>query len=55
MSMLPAHFRRIGEIMGALSEAERKSLVRLLDKIVDHAAALGSPSAPAAHSFSASP
>jgi DNA-binding MarR family transcriptional regulator len=43
MAMLPAHFRRIGAMMGVLSEAERKSLVHLLDKLVDHAASLSAP------------
>jgi DNA-binding MarR family transcriptional regulator len=43
MDMLPAHFRRIGAIMGVLSVPERRSLVQLLDKLVDHAASLSAP------------
>jgi DNA-binding MarR family transcriptional regulator len=40
IDMLPAHFRQIASIMGALSEPERKTLVHLLDKMVDHTAGL---------------
>jgi DNA-binding MarR family transcriptional regulator len=43
MAMLPAHFRRIGSIMGVLTEPERRALVHLLDKLVDHAASLSAP------------
>jgi DNA-binding MarR family transcriptional regulator len=31
--ILPEHFRRISVLMSALSEAERRSLVRLLGKV----------------------
>lgn len=45
---LPGHFRTTAKLMGVLSEAERKTLVRLLTKISAQAAAMGSvPSAPA--------
>lgn len=35
--LLPAHFRRIAELMSTLTEEERKTLVRLLDKVVARA------------------
>lgn len=35
---LPRHFRQVSGIMGALSESERKTLVRLLGKVQQHAA-----------------
>lgn len=35
---LPRHFRHVRELMVALSESERKTLVRLLGKIQQHAA-----------------
>jgi DNA-binding MarR family transcriptional regulator len=37
---LPVHFRGASEVMGALSESERKTLVRLLGKIQQQAAVL---------------
>ena len=37
---LPGHFKGIAAIMGTLTEAERKTLVRLLTKIQEQAAAL---------------
>jgi DNA-binding MarR family transcriptional regulator len=52
---LPGHFRTTAKLMGVLTEAERKTLVRLLTKISAQAAAMVSPVAssaptePAAH------
>jgi DNA-binding MarR family transcriptional regulator len=37
---LPSHFKSMAAVMGTLTEAERKTLVRLLGKIQDQAAAL---------------
>jgi DNA-binding MarR family transcriptional regulator len=37
---LPVHFRGASEVMGALTESERKTLVRLLGKIQHHASSL---------------
>lgn len=39
-TLLPVHFRRIAELMSPLSENERKTLVRLLNKIIEQTAAL---------------
>jgi DNA-binding MarR family transcriptional regulator len=39
-ALLPVHFRRITELMSPLNANERKTLVRLLNKIVERAAAL---------------
>jgi DNA-binding MarR family transcriptional regulator len=47
---LPSHFKSMASVMGTLSEAERKTLVRLLGKIQERAAALHprrNPTAPA--------
>ena len=46
--VLPGHFRRMAVLMSGLSETERKTLVSLLLKILDRAAASGSrpPSMP---------
>jgi len=41
--MLPGHFRLMAEIMRPLSEVERKTLVRLLNKILQQASALPRP------------
>ncbi|MBA3849428.1 MAG: MarR family transcriptional regulator [Opitutus sp.] len=38
--MLPGHFRCMASVMSTLSESERQTLVRLLDKIYQRAAAL---------------
>jgi len=38
--ILPGHFRTIAEVMTPLSEAERKTLARLLNKILQHTATL---------------
>jgi DNA-binding MarR family transcriptional regulator len=37
---LPGHFRIVASVMSPLNEAERKTLVRLLVKVQQHAAAL---------------
>lgn len=37
---LPVHFRGASEVMGALTESERKTLVRLLGKIQHHVSSL---------------
>ncbi len=56
--MLPEHFRRISVLMDALSENERRTLVRLLGKVAAQASsafpdASSAPSAPASLSSSA--
>ncbi len=38
--ILPGHFRTIAELMHPLSEAERKTLARLLNKVLQHSASL---------------
>jgi DNA-binding MarR family transcriptional regulator len=38
--LLPSHFKVIAEMMAPLSENERRTLVRLLGKIQQHAVAL---------------
>lgn len=40
---LPGHFKLIADVIAPLTEAERKTLVRLLVKIQQHAAGLNSP------------
>ncbi len=45
--VLPAHFRLIRQLMGGLTEHDRKTLVRLLNKIVEQAAAICGSPAPA--------
>ncbi len=42
---LPGHFKVIAEVMAPLSETERKTLVRLLNKVQQHAAVLRQPAA----------
>lgn len=42
-AILPRHFKRMAELMQPLDEAERKTLVQLLAKIVQQAARLGPP------------
>jgi DNA-binding MarR family transcriptional regulator len=42
---LPGHFRIVASVMSTLSEAERKTLVRLLVKVQQHAAVLRGESA----------
>jgi len=37
MTILPGHFQRITGLMRTLSESERKTLVRLLDKVAEQA------------------
>ena len=41
-ALLPVHFRRITELMSPLNEGERKTLMRLLNKIIERTAALAS-------------
>ena len=41
-ALLPVHFRRITELMSPLNENERKTLKRLLNKIIERTAALAS-------------
>jgi DNA-binding MarR family transcriptional regulator len=38
--ILPLHFRAMAEVMSPLKESERKTLVRLLNKILQHASTL---------------
>jgi DNA-binding MarR family transcriptional regulator len=38
--LLPGHFKLISELMAPLSESERKTLVRLLGKVQEHAATI---------------
>jgi DNA-binding MarR family transcriptional regulator len=45
--ILPDHFRTIAEIMQPLSETERKTLARLLNKVLQHSTSL-EPAVPAA-------
>jgi len=42
--LLPGHFKAIAQLMGPLSETERKTLVRLLGKVQQQAAAIRSAS-----------
>jgi DNA-binding MarR family transcriptional regulator len=45
--ILPGHFRRMAAVMSALDEGERKTLVRLLTKVLERATELkGTASAP---------
>ncbi|MFT3869707.1 MAG: MarR family transcriptional regulator [Nibricoccus sp.] len=46
--LLPGHFKRQAELMACLSEAERKTLVRLLEKISEQLSSIrgGEPSSP---------
>jgi DNA-binding MarR family transcriptional regulator len=43
--ILPLHFRGMAEIMSPLKESERKTLVRLLNKILQHASTLATAQA----------
>ncbi len=43
--IMPEHFKRMAWLMGPLSEAERKSFVRLLTKVLERAAELPAPAA----------
>jgi DNA-binding MarR family transcriptional regulator len=45
--VLPSHFRRLAQLMQPLSEAERKTLVRLLTKILARAAEISPATEPA--------
>jgi DNA-binding MarR family transcriptional regulator len=42
-TVLPSHFRRMAQLMEPLSESERKTLVRLLTKILRSAAEIAPP------------
>lgn len=41
--MLPGHFQTMAKLMAPLSETERKTLVRLLTKVLQHASEISSP------------
>lgn len=41
--MLPLHFRMMADLMRSLNEAERKTLVRLLNKVLEQAISLRAP------------
>jgi len=41
MEFLPGHFKAINAVMSTLTEDERKTLVRILGKVQEQAAALG--------------
>jgi DNA-binding MarR family transcriptional regulator len=47
-ALLPGHFKAIAALMSSLSEPERKTLVRLLNKIQQQAAELNVRREPAA-------
>ena len=53
LQILPEHFRQMARLMDALSESERKTLVRLLTKILSRAADLPSVEPIAPHARSA--
>jgi DNA-binding MarR family transcriptional regulator len=42
-NMLPGYFRLMASLMQPLSEAERKTMVRLLNKVLEHTAARNKP------------
>jgi DNA-binding MarR family transcriptional regulator len=44
-TVMPLHFRGMAKIMSPLKESERKTLVRLLTKILQHASTLAQPTA----------
>lgn len=43
--MLPGHFERMAAVMAPLTEAERKALVALLNKVLQHTSQLNTPAA----------
>lgn len=45
-NFLPGHFKLISEVMAPLSESERKTLVRLLGKVQQHASTIRTDPAP---------
>lgn len=47
--ILPDHFRRMASVMSGLTESERKTLVKLLNKIYDRASSLNAGGADLAH------
>jgi DNA-binding MarR family transcriptional regulator len=51
--ILPIHYKRIAALMSPLSEHERKTLVRLLNKVAAKAAAMSVEANEAAHAHSA--
>ncbi|MDB6169812.1 MAG: MarR family transcriptional regulator [Verrucomicrobia bacterium] len=50
--ILPDHFRRMTALMQSLDESERRTLVQLLNKIQEQAAAMAPPPAPLAATLS---
>lgn len=52
-AILPVHYKRMATLMSPLSEHERKTLVRLLNKVAAKAAAMSLESTEAAHAHSA--
>ena len=44
--MLPGHFKRISEVMSCLNESEKKTLVRLLEKVVGKIGSMGVTASP---------
>jgi DNA-binding MarR family transcriptional regulator len=42
-AVLPPHFRHMARLMATLDESERKTLVRLLNKILEQASVMGKP------------
>jgi len=46
LDILPGHFQRITSLMSTLSEAERKTFVRLLDKVAEEATRISHPVEP---------
>lgn len=47
--ILPAHFRRMAALIAPLTEHERKTLVRLLDKVASKAAVMAAETQESAH------
>jgi len=47
--MLPGHFETMARLMAPLSESERKTLVRLLTKVLQHASEIATPAAAHRH------
>jgi DNA-binding MarR family transcriptional regulator len=51
--ILPLHFKRMTTLMSPLTENERKTLVRLLNKVAAQAAVMAADSGAIAHAHSA--
>ena len=51
--ILPVHYKRMASLMSPLSEHERKTLVRLLNKVAAKAAAMSVESSEVLHARSA--